>query len=176
MRAIGGFMCGFGVLLGAMWIARSLSFVLTGQVPPDIVQTGHPTGIVYALDLTLLVPALVLGGIWWWQRRPWSYVLGGAVLVKARTYGLALIVLAPFAARAGVSDAWELLPLWAVLEAGCLAATAAQFRNLRPWRIDPAHGDAGDRRRPPSCDRRAVQRSERRRIPEAQPRTERKHI
>jgi hypothetical protein len=132
VRAIGGFMLAFAALLGGMWIARSLSFVATGQVPPDILQTGHPTGVVYAVDLTLLVPALVLSGAWLWQRRPWGYVFAAAVLVKASTYGLALILMSPFAARAGVASAWDLVPLWAVLEAGCVAATVVLFRNMQP--------------------------------------------
>jgi hypothetical protein len=70
VKWIGGFMLFFAVFLGGMWISRSLNFIITGKVPQDIIQTGHPTSIVYALDLSLLIPFLVLGAFLLWQRQP----------------------------------------------------------------------------------------------------------
>jgi hypothetical protein len=131
VKWIGGFLLAFALLLGGMWIARWLGFAVSGQVPADIVQTGHPTGMVYALDLSLLLPNLALSAIWLWQRRSWGYVLASVVTIKGATYALALIAMSPFAAAAGVPGAWDLAPLWAVLGAGCLAAAIALLVNCR---------------------------------------------
>jgi hypothetical protein len=38
-----------------LWIAPSLSFVVSGQVPEFILKVEHPTSIVFALDLSLAV-------------------------------------------------------------------------------------------------------------------------
>jgi hypothetical protein len=59
VRWISGYMLVFGLLLGGMWIAMSLSFVVTGQLPSPITQTGHPTGVVFATDLSMLMPRTV---------------------------------------------------------------------------------------------------------------------
>lgn len=64
--------------VGLLWvvvIAIWVGFITTGQLPPIVIQTGHPTSLVFALDLSLVVPVLVLGAIWLWKRRPWGYVL-----------------------------------------------------------------------------------------------------
>jgi hypothetical protein len=131
VKWISGFMLFFAMFLGGMWVARSLSFFVTGQVPQDIIQTGHPTGVVYAIDLALLVPGLVLGGLWLWQRRPWGYVLGAVMMIKATTYALALIAMSAFSDRAGIPGAWELAPLWVFLGAGCLVSCGSLLGNMR---------------------------------------------
>jgi len=132
VKWISGFMLFFAVFLGGMWIARSISFVATGKVPQDIVDTGHPTGVVYAIDLSLLVPSLILGAILLWKRQPWGYVIGAVMMVKATTYALALIAMSIFADRAGVPGAWDLAPLWAFLGVGTLLASLFLLGNLKP--------------------------------------------
>jgi hypothetical protein len=131
VKWIGGYILLFALLLGGLWITRWLGFAVSGQIPADIVQTGHPTGMVYALDLSLLVPNLVLAGTWLWQRRPWGYVLASVMMVKGATYALALIAMSPFAAAAGVPGAWDLAALWAVLGAGCTVAAGVLLMNCR---------------------------------------------
>jgi hypothetical protein len=131
VKWIGGFMLFFAVFLGGMWISRSLNFIITGKIPQDIIQTGHPTSIVYALDLSLLIPFLVLGAFLLWQRQPWGYVLGAMLMIKCSTYALSLIAMSAFAANAGVPGAWNLAPLWAVFGVASLLATALLLQNLQ---------------------------------------------
>ena len=131
VRWIAAFMLFFAVLLGGMWIAQALGSAVTGQVPQVVVDSGHPTSVVFALDLSLLVPGMVLGATWLWRRDPWGYVLGTMVNVKAVTYALALIGMSAYAARAGVPGAWDLAPLWAFLGAGNLIASALLLGNMR---------------------------------------------
>jgi hypothetical protein len=131
VKWISGFMLFFAVLLGGMWIVLSLGFVATGQVPQAVVDSGHPTSVVFAVDLSLLLPAMVLGAVWLWKRQPWGYVLGVILNVKATTYALALIAMTAFAANAGVPGAWDLAPLWAFLGAGNLIASVLLLRNMQ---------------------------------------------
>lgn len=128
-RWISGFMMFFAALLGGLWIAQSLRFVATGQVPQDVVQTDHPTAVVYATDLTLLMPALVLGAVLLWRRRAWGYVVSSIMMIKATTYSLALIAMSAMAGELG-SDPY--LALWVVLGAGTGIATVFLLGNMQP--------------------------------------------
>lgn len=126
-RAIAAFLLLFAALLGGMWVAFSLSFVFTGVVPAAITQTGHPTGVVFATDLSLLVPGLVVGAVLLGRRRPWGFVLAPMMTIKASTYGLAMIAMSAFAGL-GVDP---FLPLWVGLTLGCLVSAGLLLGNLR---------------------------------------------
>jgi hypothetical protein len=100
-------------------------------VPEPITQTGHPTGVVFATDLSLLVPGLLGGGLLLWRRRPWGFVLSTVMLIKACTYGPALVVMSAFSASAE-SGTDPFLLLWVVLTIGCLLATGLLLVRMRP--------------------------------------------
>lgn len=131
-KSVAAFLMFFALLIGGLWISRSVSFVLTGQVPDDITRTGHPTGIVYALDLTLLVPSVMTAAIWLWCGRRWGHALGIVVCIKATTYSIALIAMSYFADRAGIAGAWDLTALWAALGAGTLVSAILLLRRVEP--------------------------------------------
>lgn len=131
VRRISGFMLFFAILLGGMWVALSLSYVLTGVVPVAITQTGHPTGVVFAMDLSLIVPSLALCAVALYRRRAWGFVLSTIVMVKASTYGLAMMAMSVFSyLEVGILD--PLILLWAFLAAGCLVSCWLLLRAMKP--------------------------------------------
>lgn len=141
-RAVATFMGLFAMLLGGMWVALALGFVFTGEVPVAVTQTGHPTGVVFATDLTLLVPGLVLGAALLWGGRAWGYVVAPVMMLKASTYGIAMIAMSAFAGL----GADPLLPLWAGLTLGCIASAGALLWGLDGGVWGPRHTlHSGDR-------------------------------
>jgi hypothetical protein len=126
VKLIGGYLILVAAGLSFLWIASSLRFVFTGVIPSDIEMTGHPTGIVYALDLSLLVPAMALGGVLAWRREPWGYVLAAMSLIKGATYTLVLTVNSLLAAS--VSE----LSVWLLLTTANLAAIGFLLGNMQP--------------------------------------------
>jgi hypothetical protein len=68
--------------MGGIELQRAVEFIFT-HVPADIVQTGHPTAVVYATDLALLMPAITLAAILLWRRRPLGYLLAPVLMVHA---------------------------------------------------------------------------------------------
>ena len=44
-------------------------------MPEIVVKSQIHTSMVYALDLSVLVPAMVLGAMLLWQNKPWGTVL-----------------------------------------------------------------------------------------------------
>jgi hypothetical protein len=81
------------LIMGGIELQRVVSSIFTGQVPADILQTGHPTAVVYATDLALLMPAIAVAAVMLWRRRPWGYAMAPVLMVKGVTYPLALIAM-----------------------------------------------------------------------------------
>ena len=106
--------------LSAVYLIQIVTFVVTGRLPAIVVMTGHPTSVVFALDLSLLVPGLVLG------------VLAGILNVKGAVYTLALAVASASAARKGVPGAADQIPLWLILSFGSLTASVFLLVHLMP--------------------------------------------
>jgi hypothetical protein len=128
---IAGYMVLVAAGLTSVYVAQSIAFVRTGALPGIVALTGHPTSLVFALDLPLVVPALLVGAFWLWQDRPWGYALAVIVNAKGAIYTLSLAVSAAIAVRAGFDDAASEFPLWVVLAAGHAAATIAAIRSMR---------------------------------------------
>ena len=101
--------------LTTVYIAQWSAFVASGELPVIVTASGHPTSIVFALDLTLLVPYLALGALWLWRARPWGYVLATVLNVKGALYTLVLTVGSLIAAQRGFPAAVNEVPLWATL-------------------------------------------------------------
>lgn len=125
VKWIGGYLILIAAGLSFLWIASALRFVFTGIIPSDIEITEHPTGIVYALDLSLLVPAMALGGVWLRRREAWGYVLAAMSLTKGATYTLVLTVNSLLAAS--LSE----LPIWLSLTFASLAAIGFLLGNMK---------------------------------------------
>ena len=130
MRVVSGFLLFFGILLGGIEIAMSMSFVFNGEIPQAIKQLDHHTGIIFATDLSILVPVLIVGGILLWKAKPWGFILSSIAIIKASAYGLALIVATELVYRSiGIKDA--LMPLWIFLTIGCWICCFILFRNIK---------------------------------------------
>jgi len=132
VKWIAGFMGFVAIGLTAVYASESLKFVVTGQVPEIVISTGHLTNIVFALDLSLVVPWFILGAIWLWQRRPWGYVLATILNVKGAVYMLALSAVTVSAVRAGASDDLAQVWLWGTIGLGSLVASLVLLGNVEP--------------------------------------------
>ncbi len=127
VRAVAGYLFFVAAFLGLMWSARVIGFMVTGTVPADIVSSGAKSAVVYAMDLAVLVPALVISAVQLWRRKAWGYVLGTVVLVKCTAYPLALLGMGAFAAQAGVESDYYLMGFWGLF---ALASVVIMARLL----------------------------------------------
>jgi hypothetical protein len=132
VKWIAGYMLFVAVGLSLIYLSQSLGFVFTGQLPAIIEKVDHPTNVVFALDLTLMVPVLILGAIWLLKRKPWGYVLAGISTVKGPVYTLVLTVSGLWIVNSGASDATGEIFLWPCLTVVGLLAGAFLFGNMDP--------------------------------------------
>jgi hypothetical protein len=132
VRWVSGLMLFFVAFMGVMKeISESVAYLFGGALPQTVVETGNPTAIVFATDLSLLFPAMTIGAILLWRRQPWGYILGTMMMIKGTTYGLALVAMAAFAASA--TGTWDALtPFYIFVAASSLAATLLLLGNMHP--------------------------------------------
>jgi hypothetical protein len=131
VRLISGYMLFWAVFLGGLWIAQSVSFIFTGQLPQSVIDAGGQTNVVFAIDLSIMIPTLILGAAWLWKRQPWGFIIAVIMNIKGATYAFALVMMGTFAQRAEVPGAMDLVPLWIFLTAASLAAAAVLLIHMK---------------------------------------------
>jgi hypothetical protein len=131
VKMIAGFMAFVGISLSLIYFLQWLGFVNSGEVPSIVTMTGHPTNLVFALDLTIVVPVMLVGAVLLWRRRPWGYVLAAMGNVKGAVYMLALSAATFTAFQAGTVDSMVEVGLWLTIGVGSAIAVVVQLRNLR---------------------------------------------
>lgn len=137
VKWISGYLLLVAFGLGTIYIIQSLNFILTGQLPDIVVKTGHPTSVIFAVDLSLLVPVFVIGAIWLWKRKPRGYVLATMSKVKGTTYTLVLTVVALWGANAGVPGASDEILQWLFLTIAGLVGSLLLLGNMKTAPTEP---------------------------------------
>lgn len=126
VRGISVFLLFISIPLGIVEISQCLQFVLHGEVP-------EVPPLIFALDLSVVVPGTALAAVLLWRRRPWGYVLAAIMLVKAFTYGLVLSVATALVAGFRLGGAWDpLMPFYVFVASGGLMGILLLLRNLKP--------------------------------------------
>jgi hypothetical protein len=131
VKWIGGYFIFVASGLGLVYLIQSIGFIVTDNVPAIVTMSGHPTNVVFALDLTLLIPWLILGALWLMKRQPWGYVIAGILSVKGPLYTLVLAVNSILVVNAGIAETSE-LPLWGTLTVLGLIASVLFYVNIKP--------------------------------------------
>jgi hypothetical protein len=131
-RVVAGYMAVVGVMFAAMWVTQAMQFVISGTVPKVIVDSGLHTSIVFALDLTLIVPAMLIGAVLLWRGQHAGLVIGVTMNVVGGLYMAALAIAGAFQARAGVSGASWAAPPYLELAITSLAACWLLLHTPRP--------------------------------------------
>ncbi|HPS61518.1 MAG TPA: hypothetical protein PLK82_00575, partial [Bacteroidales bacterium] len=125
---IGSVLFLFGGIIMAMWVSEWLRFVLYG-IKPVIPGMNEGYGLVAAVDLTIQVPVMFTGAVLLWRRKPLGYLLSFVSTVANTIYLLVLIAFCPFAEKAGLSKAWDGLPMFGSQFVLCLVSSILFFRN-----------------------------------------------
>jgi hypothetical protein len=107
-KGAGVFLIVVGIAQGALWLFLLARNALTGSVLHDIPVAGQH--LVFALDLGLLVPTLILSGTLLARRRPFGSLLGTAVAVMGAVYQINLMIAGVYQANADVAGVKAFAP------------------------------------------------------------------
>ncbi len=81
VRLVAGYLLINAALFLGLWLQATVPAVLSAGPPAFLDGTGMTTGPVQILDLGFTLPLMTLGAVLLLWRRPWGYVLTGALLV-----------------------------------------------------------------------------------------------
>ena len=135
VRPISIFLAAISLPLAIVEVSQILSSLNSGKPP------AAPS-LIYALDLSLIVPVSALAAIYLWKRKSWGYILAMIMLVKSFLYGLVLVT-----ATLVVSGGSEnlpldpLLPFYLFLVLGGMAGSVILFNHcsIKKEIYDPLH-------------------------------------
>jgi hypothetical protein len=122
---IGIFLFLLAIPLTIVEVKECIAFIISGRTPEI------PT-LIFALDLSTVVPTTILAAILLWKNKPWGNVIGMMVLVKAFAYGLVLVTGSLLINSSGVGRLDPLLPFYAFLVIGGLLFGVLLFKDLKP--------------------------------------------
>jgi hypothetical protein len=126
---MGGFLVLVGVLQGLLWVAVLVRYLVNGELISQIPVDGQH--LVFALDLGLLVPALVVAGVLLCRRAAIGFVLGAAVAVMGAVYQLNLMIAGFFQAHANVAGIKAFPPESILLTTAFLVMAVVLVRGRR---------------------------------------------
>lgn len=129
-RWVGIFLAVVGSVLGGLWIVLSIRHTLTGELIGGLPEDG--VHLVFAIDTSLLAPALVIAGVLLWRQHPAGFAAGATMTVMGAMYQVNLLAAGAFQAAAGVSGAEAFPPEGVVLAVGFLVVTLVLLGRRGP--------------------------------------------
>jgi hypothetical protein len=124
--AIAVFLVFISLPLAIFEVGQCMQFIFSDKLP------AAPT-LIFALDISIVVPTSFIAAILLFKRRPWGYILSAMMLVKAFAYGLVLSL-----ATAMVADFhWQqvkdpLLPFYLFVCIGGITGSVIMFSKIIP--------------------------------------------
>jgi hypothetical protein len=112
VRLVDGYLVFVAAALAAVWLGIWGAYAFAGRPTPIKPEAFK---IVAALDLTLMVPTLAVGGVMLWRRRSWGYVIATIAATQSALYLLVLSVNSAIAIRRGLVSGSGELPIWGPL-------------------------------------------------------------
>jgi hypothetical protein len=134
VRAVGGSLVFIGTGLAIVWLVLWAAHVFAGRPTPVDPEAFK---VVAALDLALMVPALTVGGILLWNRRPWGYIVASLASIQGALYLLVLSVNSFVAIHRGLVNAPGELPIWVPLALFITLIAIVLLANVRRERVEP---------------------------------------
>jgi hypothetical protein len=109
------------------WLGRIFAGLQESAVPA---LENSTTMVIQFMDLGLIAPAAVLGGILLLRRSAWGYLLAAVMMTKGVTLGLAVSAMAINMALNGVPESLGIMIPFLVITAANLIMTVVMLKNV----------------------------------------------
>src|SRR5688572_22635329 len=132
VRLIGGYLAFVGIGLASVWLIMWAAYIFAGRPTP--VET-EAFKVVAAIDLSIIVPLLMFGGILLWRRHSWGYVIAAIASILSTLYLIVLSVNSFVAIQRGTVAAPGEIPVWGTLALLTATATLLLLSNVRSEQV-----------------------------------------
>jgi hypothetical protein len=88
------FLAVVAILFYLVWLSEAVPAVLVGGVPQSVVADGTPTNVIHVVDMSWLLPGMLLTAFWLWHKRAIGYALAGALLTLLALLLVAIVAMA----------------------------------------------------------------------------------
>jgi hypothetical protein len=109
---VGSGLIAIGGLLAAVWVGIWAAYVFGGRPTPVEPEAFR---LIAGLDLSLMAPALISGGLLLRRREGWGGVIAAVASIQAALYLLVLSVNSVIAISRGLAESPGELPVWGTL-------------------------------------------------------------
>lgn len=128
-RAAGVFSTILGIAFYALWLSEVIPALAAGETPQSLAEVGLITNPVQVLDIGIVLPAFIVGGVALVRRRPLGYWLVPVMLAFAVLMDLALLGMDISMAARGVPGGGQRIALFAVMGAVSLTVLGLMLRK-----------------------------------------------
>jgi hypothetical protein len=125
---IAGLMFVIAGFFALAWLGRIFAGLQPGAVPA---LENTTTMVIQFMDLGLIAPAAVLGGILLLRHNAWGYLLSSIMMTKGVTLGLAVSTMAINMALKGVPDSLGIMIPFLVITTANLVMTFVMLKNVK---------------------------------------------
>lgn len=129
-RLVGRLLAILGALFAVLWLSIEIPAALRDEAPEDLVDVGLVTNPIHVLDLALLLPAVIAGGMLLSRGRPLGYLLAPMFLVALALLSVGIVSIGIVADARGEPSAWPVVIAQALTALLLLAALSRMFAGL----------------------------------------------
>jgi hypothetical protein len=129
-KVVGGFLLGVAVLFYLLWLSEDIPALLTGSIPPTVLQNGLLTNPVHVLDMALYLPAMMLTAILLWRRKFLGYVLALPMLVFNILTGIGILAMFLVMSSQGMATSLGVELLFAVIVLASLVLSVLYLKEM----------------------------------------------
>ncbi len=90
-RAVSVFLLLVALLFALLWLSEDIPALVSGKVPPSVMENGLLTNPVHVLDLGLLLPAMVITAMLLWRKKLLGYLFAIPLLVFSILTGIGIL-------------------------------------------------------------------------------------
>jgi len=101
---VSAFLFLFAFLFSALWIADIAQSILSDVTPESVIVADLQVNPVHVLDLSFLLPGMMLTAVFLWNRKPIGFLLAAPMLTFSALMGSAIISMQYLLESKGISE------------------------------------------------------------------------
>ena len=121
-------------MFSLLWLSEEIPALLTGKIPPSVMDANLPTNPVHVLDLGLYLPAMIITALLLWRRKLVGYLLAGPLLVFSILTGTAILVIFLVMSTKGMPTSVGVEAFIAIIIAVSLVLSVLYLREVNELR------------------------------------------